>query len=60
MGRPLTHTENDEPLRTYYVAITRARRMVALTYPLSKHREVTTHLETMKIDYREETAHHLV
>lgn len=57
---PLTHTENNELLRTYYVAITRARHMVALTYPLSKHREVTTHLETMKIDYREETAHHFV
>jgi hypothetical protein len=56
---PLTHTENDELLRTYYVAITRARRLVALAYPFSKHQEVITHLETMKIDYRAETAHHL-
>ncbi|MET7685758.1 UvrD-helicase domain-containing protein [Streptomyces sp. NPDC005423] len=56
---PLSHTENDELLRTYYVAITRARRLVALAYPFSKHREVMTHLEAMKIDYQAETTHHL-
>ncbi|MEU9438338.1 UvrD-helicase domain-containing protein [Streptomyces sp. NPDC048252] len=54
---PLIHTENDELLRTYYVAITRARRFVALTYPYSKHRDVTAHLEATKIEYRAETAH---
>ncbi|MFF8352965.1 UvrD-helicase domain-containing protein [Streptomyces chartreusis] len=54
---PLIHTENDELLRTYYVAITRARRFVALTYPMSKHDEAMTHLDSLKIEYRTQTAH---
>ncbi|MFI0777295.1 UvrD-helicase domain-containing protein [Streptomyces sp. NPDC021212] len=53
---PQSHTENDELLRTYYVAITRARRLVALTYPYTKHDDVMTHLETTKTDYRAATA----
>ncbi|MGW3341215.1 UvrD-helicase domain-containing protein [Streptomyces sp. NPDC001009] len=52
---PQVHTENSELLRTYYVAITRARRLVALTYPYSKHQDVLEHLNAMKIEYRSET-----
>ncbi|MFH9009009.1 UvrD-helicase domain-containing protein [Streptomyces afghaniensis] len=54
---PLVHTENDELLRTYYVAITRARCLVALTYPYSKHDDVMTHLDSMKIEYRAHMTH---
>ncbi|MET8276379.1 UvrD-helicase domain-containing protein [Streptomyces sp. NPDC005096] len=53
---PLISTETSELLRTYYVAITRARRLLALTYPLSQHSSMTAHLDTMKIEYRAETA----
>ncbi|MFI0020090.1 UvrD-helicase domain-containing protein [Streptomyces griseus] len=52
---PLISTETSELLRTYYVAITRARRLLALTYPLSQHSSMTAHLDTMKIEYRAET-----
>ena len=51
-----THTENNELLRVYYVAITRARRLVSLTYPYSKHADVTAHLDAMKVEYQTMTA----
>lgn len=54
---PFINTDNDELLRTYYVAITRARRLVALTYPLSKHGDVLLHLDSLKIEYHTQTAH---
>ncbi|MFD4220469.1 UvrD-helicase domain-containing protein [Streptomyces griseus] len=53
---PLISTETSELLRTYYVAITRARRFIALTYPISQHGSMTGHLETMKIEYRSATS----
>lgn len=53
---PLVNTDNDELLRTYYVAITRARCLVALTYPMSKHDDVMLHLDSLKIEYRPQTA----
>ncbi|MFF3350650.1 UvrD-helicase domain-containing protein [Streptomyces sp. NPDC002779] len=51
---PSTHTESSELLRVYYVAITRARRLVTLTYPYSQHADVVAHLDTLKVDYRVE------
>ncbi|WP_329359137.1 UvrD-helicase domain-containing protein [Streptomyces sp. NBC_01483] len=51
---PLAHTETSELLRVYYVAITRARRLVTLTYPYSKHADVTAHLDALKVEYRVE------
>lgn len=54
---PFTHTDNDELLRTYYVAVTRARRLVALTYPMPKHDDVLLHLDSLKIEYRTQTVH---
>ncbi|MFJ3861485.1 3'-5' exonuclease [Streptomyces sp. NPDC090085] len=53
---PLTDTDNTELLRVYYVAITRARRLVTLTYPYSKHAEVTAHLDVLKAEYQVELA----
>ncbi|MEV5979690.1 UvrD-helicase domain-containing protein [Streptomyces sp. NPDC052114] len=52
---PQLHTGNSELLRTYYVALTRARRLLALTYPYSKHQDVLAHLDAMEIEYRSET-----
>lgn len=52
---PAVSTENSELLRVYYVAITRARQLIAFTYPRSRHPEVTTMLNTLNIDYRVES-----
>jgi hypothetical protein len=38
----------------YCVAITRARCLVTLTYPYSKHADVTAHLDALKVEYRVE------
>ncbi len=52
---PSRHTGNCELLRTYYVAITRARRFLALTYPRSQHAEVVRLLNSLKIYHRMES-----
>ncbi|MFF3735573.1 UvrD-helicase domain-containing protein [Streptomyces sp. NPDC002476] len=52
---PSTDTESSELLRVYYVAITRARRLLALTYPYSKHSDVTALLDVHHIEYQTET-----
>ncbi|MGW4874362.1 UvrD-helicase domain-containing protein [Streptomyces chartreusis] len=51
---PFVHTETSELLRVYYVAITRARRLVTLTYPYSKHADIVAHLDALKVDHRVE------
>ncbi|MET9062453.1 DEAD/DEAH box helicase [Streptomyces antibioticus] len=47
-----TDTASSELLRVYYVAITRARRLLALTYPYSKHGDITALLDTHHIEYQ--------
>lgn len=53
---PSTHTATSELLRVHYVAVTRARRLLSLTYPYSKHDGISELLELHKINYRVETA----
>ncbi|MFB7360299.1 UvrD-helicase domain-containing protein [Streptomyces gardneri] len=52
---PHTSTATNELLRTYYVAFTRAQRLLSLTYPYSKHADITRLLQTNKIEYQLET-----
>ncbi|CAL9328403.1 ATP-dependent DNA helicase Rep [Nocardiopsis dassonvillei] len=52
---PSRHTGNCELLRTYYVAITRARRFLAFTYPRSQHAEVVRLLNSLGIDHQMES-----
>lgn len=52
---PSTDTASSELLRVYYVAITRARRLLALTYPYSKHSDITALLDAHRIEYQTET-----
>lgn len=53
---PSTDTASSELLRVYYVAITRTRRLLALTYPYSKHSDVTALLDEHRIEYQSRTA----
>jgi superfamily I DNA/RNA helicase len=53
---PSADTASSELLRVYYVAITRARRLLALTYPCSKHGDITALLDAHRIEYPTETA----
>ncbi|MFD3609853.1 hypothetical protein ACFWXA_17575 [Streptomyces atroolivaceus] len=52
---PHTNTATNELLRTYYVAFTRAQRLLSLAYPYSKHADITRLLQTNKIEYQLET-----
>ncbi|MEU2415957.1 UvrD-helicase domain-containing protein [Streptomyces sp. NPDC013099] len=52
---PHTNTATSELLRTYYVAITRAQRLLSLAYPYSKHADITQLLQSNKIEYQVET-----
>ncbi|WP_326569871.1 ATP-dependent helicase [Actinacidiphila glaucinigra] len=51
-ANPLHHTQTNEMLRVYYVAITRARKLLTIAYPYSKHAEVSSHLDELKITYQ--------
>jgi DNA helicase-2/ATP-dependent DNA helicase PcrA len=42
-----------ETLRTYYVAFTRARRLVGFTYPYGSHQSFTAHLSSLQIPFTE-------
>ncbi|MYW16991.1 UvrD-helicase domain-containing protein [Streptomyces sp. SID2955] len=53
---PSTDTASSELLRVYYVAITRARQLLALTYPCSKHGDITALLDAHHIEHQTETA----
>ncbi|MGW6202539.1 MULTISPECIES: UvrD-helicase domain-containing protein [unclassified Streptomyces] len=50
-----TSTATSELLRTYYVAFTRAQRLLSLTYPYSKHADITRLLQSNRIEYQMET-----
>lgn len=45
-------TDTSKVLRVYYVALTRGRRLIGLTYPYTCHIELTTHLAALGIGYR--------
>lgn len=44
-------TETSETLRVYYVAVTRARRLLGFTYPCSTHGEMVKHLQGLNIEF---------
>ncbi|GII56090.1 hypothetical protein Pth03_44790 [Planotetraspora thailandica] len=46
-------TSTSETLRTYYVAFTRARRLVGFTYPYGSHQSFTAHLSSLEIPFTE-------
>jgi hypothetical protein len=45
-------TQDSAVLRVYYVALTRARRLVGLTYPFTAHKQIMKHLDDHAISYR--------
>jgi DNA helicase-2/ATP-dependent DNA helicase PcrA len=46
-----SETDSSELLRVYYVAVTRARRLVCFTYPYKSHRILTDHLTRLGIPF---------
>jgi len=44
-------TDDSEILRVYYVAVTRARRLVGFTYPYSSHSEMVGFLDSLHVEF---------
>ncbi|MEV5880199.1 hypothetical protein AB0L75_39565 [Streptomyces sp. NPDC052101] len=56
MAGPAFPGAGGQLLRVCYVAITRARQLLALTYPYSKHGNITALLDAHHIEYQTQTA----